>query len=332
LERQQQQGRQWFASEAMQTQAPQALEAHRNPPQNLHTPKPVTTSRYSPPWAAEQVEAALLKDIMFGYQRMLARRREWATQRANEAQAALDEAGIRQQELLKELDAMVNPDSAEEEEAVLIASAETEAKQYDVQPSIGGKSYTARAKDAQLLPQYKYDKTQFPTSPKGKLPDITARYDAYVRASISKYEVLRKQYGAEALMQFGTGKVLDLKGQYGLPKAGQFARVHGQIVTDAWLANAQYGEVMREVIEKYPQDIIKYGASKNIIIKTADNPIGQSIFWYVTRGELGSDTVSAIAAQYYSFVTRKAPDQVEDQMAIEWGAKFHDIRKAYNRE
>jgi hypothetical protein len=34
LERQQQQGRQWFASEAMQTQAPQALEAYQNPPQH----------------------------------------------------------------------------------------------------------------------------------------------------------------------------------------------------------------------------------------------------------------------------------------------------------
>ncbi len=159
---------------------------------------------------------------------------------------------------------------------------------------------------------------------KGKVPDITPVYDAYVRASINKYEALRKQYGAEALMQFGTGKMLDLKGQYGLPRAGQFAKVHGRIVTDAWLANAQYGEVMDYIQEYHPHDI------NDAPYRLLNSPKGweyatRPATTVITRTETGRTNTALLAAHAYSLISRNWPlDQDEDQAAIKWGI---DLRR-----
>jgi hypothetical protein len=132
LERQE---HQWFNPQAMQTQAPQALEQFRNPPRPRQinaTSQP--TPMYSPLWRTEQQQATLIKDLMVGYQKMLGRGRNQAVNNGGvDSQTTLDEAGMRQQALLKQIDAMVNPENADD--SVLIASADTAKKQYDVKPT-----------------------------------------------------------------------------------------------------------------------------------------------------------------------------------------------------
>jgi hypothetical protein len=208
---------------------------------------------------------------------------------------------------------------------MLLASADTQQGRLNVATTVKENSYTSRKPDAQLLPKYKNDKTQFPTSPKGKVPNITARYDEYIRASIAMYEELRKRYGAEALMHFGTGKVLDLKGQYGLPKAGQYAVVHGRVVTDAWIANAQYGEVVDYIQEYHPHDI-NDAPYRVLNLPKGTEYITRPATTVITRTEAGRDLGSWAASQGYSWKTRNAWDQDEDQAAIRWGINLRRNR------
>jgi hypothetical protein len=135
------QGQQWFDPQAMQAQAPQALEPFRNPPHHRQTSNRVSLNQpvremYNPRLEAEQQHAQLLSDVLIGYHKMLARYRERsrATQEVTDhTQALVDEAGLRQQELLKQIDVMLNPENAEE--SVLVAITDTAKKQYDVQPT-----------------------------------------------------------------------------------------------------------------------------------------------------------------------------------------------------
>jgi hypothetical protein len=210
---------------------------------------------------------------------------------------------------------------------MLLASADTQQGRLNVATTVKENSYTSRKADAQLLPKYKNDKTQFPTSPTNKAPNITARYDEYIRASIAMYEELRKRYGAEALMHFGTGKVLDLKGQYGLPKAGQYAVVHGKIFQDGEIANAQFGAVMNHVMENHPRDIVIM-ASRELDIKQKLGNSMNSFIQHTAPILLQSSPnqtkvwVGMEIAQKYAKKSGLKYDQPQDQAAIKWGLQY----------
>ena len=213
---------------------------------------------------------------------------------------------------------------------MLLASAEVPNKQLG--SAVKENSYTSRKADAQLLPKYKNDKTQFPTSPTNKAPNVTARYDEYIGASKKKYEELRKTEGFNAMRHFGTGKALDLKGQYGLPKAGQYAIVHGRIVTDAWLANAQYGEMMNYIMENHPEDFANYGLKVDNTYRKHGNTVGSTfkhglppILKY--GGVAVKEKAAMEAAQAYARKSGLKYDQPEDQAAIKWG-----VDKAVSRQ
>lgn len=299
------------------------IEARVNPSgdagvQRFVAPK-VSLPKYSPsqesyhPFFAGQQQEALIRDLVIGFHKMQNR---WYTRYQPEPVriASNDNIGF----------------DVPPQNNTLLASAEVPNKQLG--STVKENSYTSRKPDAQLLPKYKNDKTQFPTSPTNKAPNVTARYDEYVRASIVKYEALRRTEGFNAMSHFGTGKALDLKGQYGLPKAGQYAVVHGRIVTDAWIANAQYGEVMNHIMENHPEDFTNYAIKAGNLYERYGNTAGSTVKHFgppaLKYGGTGTKEWAAMeAAQAFARLSGLKYDQPEDQAAIKWG-----VDKAVSRQ